>query len=151
MEDNAQVQYACLINNIDYSGYTPDQLIRYLATLIDLSSDLEKIEGTIKAIDIIEKTDTASMTSAQKAYFFYCVSNAWANKYHIERAISLDNKSQWEWDPLDIEKEIYYLHLSINEQGFEILHDQIRCNVFTNLANAYDLSLEMRNKAQKGD
>jgi len=138
MEDVAQMKYACLISNNDYSNYTPNQLIQYLAALIDLSFDLEKIEGTIKALDIIEQTDTASMTSGQKAYFFYCASNAWANKYHFERTTSPDNKSQWKWDPVDIEKEIYYLRSSINEQDFEILQDQFKCNVFTNLANAYD-------------
>lgn len=136
-EGNINSSYIHLLSVDDFSGFSPEELLSYLAQLIDLSFDLAKIEGINKALTLINSIDKGRMSSEQKAILYYYSANAWGNKYAIEHPGVSDNY-RWEWKQEELENAIFLLRSSINEEGFNNLDSSAKCNIYTNLGNAFD-------------
>ena len=137
LKENALSIYTRLMEVDTNIILTSDKLLPYLAQLIDSSFDLGKIEGILKALDIIEIVNVSQMKSEERANFYYCAANAWLDKYQIEYSNDQEKKSFWEFEP-EFEKIIFFLRSSINEEKFVNLDNQIKCSIYTNLANALD-------------
>ena len=135
---NTNFLYTDLMSVEDYSDLSPKAILSHLSQLIDVSLDLGKIEGINKALDFIDSVDINRMSSVQKAYFYYYTANAWCNKNAIEHPVVTD-KNRWERDLKDYEEAIYYLRSSIKEVGFIKLSSDVKCHIYTNLGNAFDI------------
>ena len=138
-EKNNQA-YQELLNWDNPEDLETNSLLENLSLLIDISLDSGKIEGTQKAIDIIDKLDLNTFSSKERALLYYFRANAWKNKFDLNQKSQSQNRKKtiWEWEPDELKKVIINLRLSIIEKDFNEINDIYKCNVFTNLANVFD-------------
>lgn len=105
-----------------------------LAKTIDQASDEKNIDAINRALEKIEKNNVEELSSKELARLYFLKANCYATK----RVISGDVKN-WSWEDENLEKEIYYLRLSISECNSIPIKDDysdLRYRVQTNLANA---------------
>lgn len=139
MDNNpSQSNYTELLSIIDSPEISQEELLSVLASLIDLSFDLRKIEGLLKALTVIETVDLQKLSSTQRSVFYYYAANANNNKYDLERKADDTDTNKWEFEPEDLKKTVRYLRLSIKEAGFDDLDNNAKCLIYTNLANVLD-------------
>ncbi|MEN6393041.1 MAG: LA2681 family HEPN domain-containing protein, partial [Anaerolineaceae bacterium] len=136
--ENDALNFQRLMSVDNFPEMSSTDLLSFLGQLIDLSFDLHEIDGLDKAIRIIDSIDNQKFTSEQRAIFYYFAANAWSNKYEIARKSNPANIKTWEFEPVELQKVVRYLRLSIKEEGLCSLNKIYRCNVFTNLANTFD-------------
>jgi hypothetical protein len=121
------------------------QSMKYLGVLIDLSLDLERVEGLEHAQSWAEDLSSREIAGREKSLLHYFRSNIWANIAYI-REISSGESGQdenvdmeiWKWERIESEKQIYHLRSALLEDGFHELSVFRQCQVLTNLANLYD-------------
>ncbi len=104
------------------------------ATAIDRAFDEEDIEAINQYISEIKIRLESDMPLLERAYFHFCYANCYSTKRYIE-----GNIKSWSWEDKYLEKEIYYLRLSLSECKKVPLEDDssdLRFRVQTNLANA---------------
>jgi hypothetical protein len=105
-----------------------------IAHLIDEASDNDDVDTINRALALIEKLKGKELSSHHLAQLYFFAANCHASI----RAILGENNS-WAWENGNLEKEIYYLRLSLlecNVTSFEDDLSDLRFRVRTNLANA---------------
>lgn len=109
--------------------------LNHLARLIDLAFDFKHVEGTIRALQVGEAISKRSLAPAQTAILNYYLSNAWANRRHLERTTAQD---EWKWEQPEIETQIIHLRRALGNDGFSELHPLRQCQIVTNLGNLFN-------------
>lgn len=106
----------------------------HISLLIDLAHDLERMDGTDKALELCDQLGLRQLTSVETTLLHYFRANAWNNNRHIKN----QNFAEiWSWEQPELEKELFYLRSAVViELGFESLDDTRKCQIFTNLGNA---------------
>ncbi len=128
--------YNQLISVENYSDLSIDQAIQHLGDLIDCSSDLQKLEGLEKAIELANEIQDKKLSSENLIYVHYFTANAWDSI----RQIKAPRKSEQgrKWEQIELEKGIFHLRSAINEKSFEDIDTLLMCNILTNYANCLD-------------
>ena len=108
--------------------------LNHVGMLIDISKDLGKVEGLQRAFQLSDELQKRQLSAGQRAILEYFSANACANL----RQISEGGKDRaWEWEQKEFEKEVIHLRRALHGEGFRELPIQRRCQILTNLANAY--------------
>lgn len=124
--------YADLLALEDPSGFSDDQALEALATLIDEAADRNDPIGTGKALAWCELLDTRDLNDERRATFDYFWANAWANRQHDRNQ---DRVAAWEWDHPELGAQLFRLRCAYQSPGFHELDVVRRCQIQTNLGN----------------
>lgn len=112
----------------------PDDAMSRVGELIDLSTDLEREEGLHKAIGWCEQLKTIAMSPSQQATLCYFEGNAWSAIRQLRHKVGGD---VWEWEQIELEKEIICLRLAMKAEGLPDFPPQRLCQIYTNLGNCF--------------
>jgi tetratricopeptide (TPR) repeat protein len=126
-------EYDKLLAVQDTSVLGVEKTIRAMGCLIDLSSDLGRIEGIAHAIKVLGNTQGQALTPTQKTILNYFLGNAWSAKRVLSRT---GTAAAWDWQQEELEKEIASFRIAIQSAREGGLPPALLCEVFTNLANA---------------
>jgi len=125
--------YKSLMDISDISALSTDQALNAMGKLVDVSTDLQRIEGLERAKDQLNKLLTAKLTFTQQSIAHYFLGNAWSFLRTLKRK---ESDLVWDWEQEELEQEITHFRLAIRgatESGFPAMH---LCQIYTNLGNA---------------
>lgn len=123
------------------------QSVEHLGILIDLSLDLECVEGLMYAQGWVKELWSRELTGQQRALLHYFSSNIWANILSLGRGANqkeagsdeeVVRQEVWSWEKPELEKQIFHLRAALLEDEFSKLSEFRQCQILTNLANLYD-------------
>lgn len=117
------------------SKFTNIKALSIFADMVDYSGDTGSLELTDLILDWFIELANRKLTDKQRVNLYYCVSNLWANRYNIKRSVRQD---LWDWEQCELQNQIIYLRKAIVSAGFVHIPKQRKCEIYTNLANAYD-------------
>jgi tetratricopeptide (TPR) repeat protein len=129
---NLESEFQALLQIERIDDLDAEAALNHLARLIDLAFDFKHVEGTKHALHVGEAISKRTLSSAQSAILNYYLSNAWANRRHLERSTDQD---EWKWEQPKIETQIIHLRRALGSDGFEELHPFRQCQMLTNLGN----------------
>ncbi len=125
-----------LLNTNTYYKIPKIKALDHFGKLIDCSFYNNSIKGLQKAINLSEELAHKRLSSKERSMFHYFLSVAYGDLLSIKyRKLK---HFPWKWQKEEFEKEIINLRLAIMENGFELLSDEYRCRIFTNLGNLFD-------------
>lgn len=130
---NAELDTYSQLRNL--SEFTDITALSIFATMVDYAGDIGSLELTVLVSDWFIELESRNLTEAQRVNLFYCVSNLWAIRYQLEIQ---NTQGSWDWEQSELQNQIIYLRKAIVSESFAHLPKQRKCEIFTNLANAYD-------------
>lgn len=113
----------------------PQDQVNALGELFDQSLDRNSLAGIEHGIALASTIDFEKLSPHQQVLFHYCLSNAWATKRIL---INQAREKTWEFNMLELSKEIYHLRKAISLEGFQTIDEYRRCQIYTNLGNTFD-------------
>lgn len=111
-----------------------DDAISRVGDLIDLSTDLKRKEGLHRAIDWCGQLKAIALSISQQATLCYFEGNAWSAIRQLRHKAGGD---VWEWEQVELEKEIICLRLATRAAGVPNFPSQRLCQIYTNLGNCF--------------
>jgi hypothetical protein len=112
-----------------------DTQLDELAVIIDHACDTGDEEDLCLIISINEDYVERVSESVVKARLYYLLANAWAGLQVIRYKV--DEKSVWNYEQQEINKQIIYLRKAKQEKDFLLLNEEYQLSVLTNLANIF--------------
>ncbi len=109
-----------------------DPALGRIAALVNLSDDLKKVEGAIRALEWSDTLEARGVSAAVLAVLDYFRSNAWAARAAIRNA---NAALTWTWEQPEIAQQVLLLRKALNNPAFDDLPDLYRCQIPTNLGN----------------
>lgn len=113
-------------------GLSNKALLTNIGRLIDLSGDLQRDDGTARALEWCEMLERRSPSNREVTLLDYFRANAWHNR---QRDSHRDTGAAWSWEQPELQKQAFYLRRAVTHAGFDELHPLRRCQILTNLAN----------------
>jgi len=104
-----------------------------IGLLIDLAGDLQRDEGTARALQWVDELLERRLRPSQRALIEYFRANAWGNRQTQRHRA--DQPYIWAWEQPELQKQIRHLRLALTHAGFTQLSRMRRCQVATNLGN----------------
>src|SRR5215813_12035388 len=131
-DDNRESMFDRLIASQGPAGLSAAKALEQIGLLIDLSGDLEREEGTVRALQWADQLERASLSPSDTALLAYFRGNAWANR---QKARHSDHAPVWAWEQPELQQQLLHLRRAVQHEGFRELPDLRQCQIFTNLAN----------------
>lgn len=131
MDDNIAT-YKLLMSVENLADLATEAALEHIGLLTDLSLDLQKPEGTERAIRLSEELQQRQLAAGQLATLHYFLANAWDNLRFLSKS---SGEQVWNWEQQEAEMEIFHLRSALKEEGFCELSKERQCQVLTNLAN----------------
>lgn len=100
--------------------------LEQVGLLIDLSGDLDREDGTARALMWIEELERRSLFAADAALLKYFRGNAWANRRKT---------AVWAWEQPELQQQLLQYRGAVQHEGFGELPELRQCQIVTNLAN----------------
>lgn len=126
-------EYATLMTVHTVEGLDADAALRIIGRLTDLSLDCGGIDGIRRAISLGQELQGRELSPSEQSTLHYFLANAYANLSRISRT----DGDVWNWEQDHTEKEIMHLRLSLQGRGFAQVPEVRRCQILTNLGNAF--------------
>jgi tetratricopeptide (TPR) repeat protein len=127
--------YESLMSSEGLSKLPVSECLVRSGQLVDLSMDLQRMEGLTRAVALLEELRGRELQPQQSATCQYFLANAWSNVGRLSKA-STDRV--WEWEQPELEKEIVHLRQAIQVDPASRLPDDLACHILTSLGNAMD-------------
>lgn len=127
-------------NEYKYFGYgslsdlDQEEQIDSLGQLVDLSFDLNRIDGVEKAIALSKTINTEKLTSANYILYHYDLANAWNVLRKLKRAFTQDD---WLFEQVEISNEIINSRIALNHPDFKQIQVERQCQILTNLGSLF--------------
>jgi len=130
--EDPQHTYESLLAMESLEDLADDGALERIGVLIDLSSDLRRLEGLKHAVRLSEELQRREgLAPGLRATSDYFLANAWSGM----RVVS-GGASSLDLEQPHLEKEVLYLRRALaNEEGVEELPAQRLCQILTNLGN----------------
>lgn len=129
----AEQLYLKLIAKNNYLEMPIYTSIELLAQLIDLASDLGKVEGVKIAIDYLNQILNSEVELIDAKYIYYLIGTAYSNLQKIDMAAG---GNHFEWNNEYAEKEIINLRLAYHETDHLDIPIERKCQIYSNLGAA---------------
>lgn len=133
--ENSHLEYESLISRETLKNLDIDSALSHLGDLIDLSLDLQKIEGLEKSIKLSEELFSSNLNKKDLCILHYFIGNAWSA---IKTLKIGKNNENIQWENEEIENNIIHLRMALTGEGFNDLNNGIKCVILTNLGNSMD-------------
>lgn len=127
--------YESLMSLDDLNTLRVDQCLVHIGQLVDISTDLERIEGLKRAVTLLEDLQQRSLTGEERATSHYFLANAWSS---IGTLSEVGTDQAWQWERDELEKELIQLRLAVWGEAPSLLRPERLCEILTNLGNAMD-------------
>lgn len=108
------------------------ELLANIGSLIDFSDDLQREDGTARALEWCEILERRNPLTQDFLLLEYFRANAWGNR---QRYSHRDTDAAWSWEQPELQKQVFHLRRVVNHPGFDEFHSLRRCQVLTNLGN----------------
>jgi hypothetical protein len=106
--------------------------LKRIGLLVDLAGDLDRDDGTARALKWCDVLSKRKLTDQQSALLEYFRANAWANR---QRGKHRDPEAVWQWEQPELQQQIFHLRRAAQLPGFDKLPALRRCQILTNLGN----------------
>jgi len=116
----------------DLKGLSDEKALYNVGVLIDISLDIKKTEGLKHALELSKELRKRKLTPEQSCALHYFQANTWSNLKELSRK---GKDEAWEWEQIEIEKEIFHYRSALLSEGFRKQTKTIKCRILTNLAN----------------
>lgn len=130
--ENPETTYVSLISKENLVGLTTEDALSHIGRVVDISFDVNKIEGLKLAIKLSEELQKRSLSPGQLATSHYFLANAWAN---LKLLLRRGKDRSWDWEQEEAEKELIHLRRALNKEGLLELSNERACEILTNLGN----------------
>ncbi len=127
--------YAHLMSISDITDIDNDRALALVGQLADVSLDLKETVGLERAIALIGQIRARDLTPEQSTTLCYFAGNAWSNLRTLRRTT---REAAWAWEQDELENEILNLRQAARRGQIEAVVDERRCQILTNLGNAFD-------------
>ncbi|MHC4406497.1 MAG: hypothetical protein ACYTG0_43280, partial [Planctomycetota bacterium] len=128
----AEERYRSLMEFQITDSVSVQDALENIGLLIDLASDLGRLDGTRRGIVLAEECLERQPTAAEAALLHYFSANAWA---HV-RANSRQNvDADWDWEQPEAENELVHLRRALWTEGYLELPPIRQCQIATNFGN----------------
>jgi hypothetical protein len=129
---DSERQFDELMARTGIEGLAAKSAFQLVGTLIDLSFDLKRSDGTNRAFQWCEDLSKRKISNSEAALLEYFRANAWSNR---QREKGRTRSSVWTWEQPELQHQIFHLRRAIQLPGFAKFSALRRCQVYTNLAN----------------
>jgi hypothetical protein len=116
-----------------FDGLSTKEALHRIGSLIDLSGDLKREDGTARALEYVDQLLKRKLRPPQLALLDYFRANAWNNRQIIKHRA--DQPYVWAWEQPELQHQIRHLRQARTHAGFRQLSALRRCQIMTNLAN----------------
>ena len=89
--------------------------LRRIGSLVDLAGDLDKEDGTARALEWCDELSRRKLTKRQEALLDYFRANAWANR---QRSKHHNVDAAWQWDQPELQQQVLHLRRALQSAGF---------------------------------
>lgn len=104
----------------------------HIGHLIDLSADLEREDGAVRALEWADELERRGIPERSKPVAAYFRANAWAVRYGCRQK---ERTAAWAWQQPELEREIFHLRAAARHPAAEGLGAIRQCQIWTNLGN----------------
>jgi tetratricopeptide (TPR) repeat protein len=113
-------------------GLDDKSALDHIAQLIDISSNLNRIDGLDSALILCDEFIKRPSIEHAKPIIHFFIANIWAARRYHKR----DSPEAWEWEQPELEKELYHLRSAVRLESFDGLDKIRQCQILTNVGNA---------------
>src|ERR1700754_2113764 len=111
-----------------------DEQIDSLGQLVDLSFDLNRIDGVEKAIALSQTIEKEKLNDNNFIILHYDLANAWNVLRKLKRAFT---KEDWLFEQDELNNEIINSRIALNHPGFKNIQPERQCQILTNLGSLF--------------
>lgn len=116
------------------SHLAQDEQIDALGQLVDLSFDLNRIDGVEKAISLSKTIQKENLSAINFIVFHYDLANAWNVLRKLRRAFT---KEDWLFEQDELNNEIINSRIALNHPRFKDIQLERQCQILTNLGSLF--------------
>jgi tetratricopeptide (TPR) repeat protein len=117
---------------VDIAVLPDREALDHAGLLIDVSADAQAPTGTDRALALLDEIQARSLAPDIAALVHYFRANAWET-----RRLGNAARDIWSWEQPEIQMPILELRRAVVHEGFGDLDGVRRCQILTNLANAF--------------
>jgi hypothetical protein len=130
-EDTTKYLERLLATN-DIAAIAIEKALQRTALLVDLSSQLDRPEGTQLALQWCDRLESSALTPGQRSLLEFYRANAWDD----ERKRKYDAANYaWAWEQPELRSQLLSLRRAANAEGLTELKPIERAQILTNLGN----------------
>jgi len=131
--ETLQGSYQQLMQVDDISSLSIDAVFELAGSLIDISGDIQAVDGLDKAVSWLEDVSRRDCSPSQTAIMHYFWANAWENRH----LLSLSKPDEvWAWEQEELFQEIIHLRYAVQYSSqADDLSSELMCRIYTNLGN----------------
>jgi hypothetical protein len=111
-----------------------DEQVDSLGQLVDLSFDLNRIDGVEKAIALSTTIEKDKLSPTNYIVFHYDLANAWNVLRKLKRAFTPED---WLFEQEEINNEIINSRIALNHPDFKTIQLERQCQILTNLGSLF--------------
>lgn len=104
-----------------------------IGKLIDEACDNRSSQDLDRALDLLGKLETRSLSAECAVLVHYFRANAWACRESMQM-----KGDEWTWERPETQEQILELRRAVRHEGFQQLPAVRQCQILTNLANLLD-------------
>jgi hypothetical protein len=134
MNETTKQIFQRLITVSTVSDLDPKEALLHIGKLIDVSGDLAQEFGWAQALRLCDDLEPR-LSSSERVVLHYFRGNASAGRHALKWSGGSD---RWVWEMPEIGDEILHLRRALQEPDFPTIEPERRCQIFTNLANAFN-------------
>ena len=116
-----------LMMRTSLDGIETKRQFEWIGTLIDLSGDLGREDGNVRALEWCDELEKSRLTDRQKSLLEYFRANTWANRQR--GAYRGGEDAVWQWVQPELEHQVYHLRSASRAAGFDKLAVLRRCQI----------------------
>jgi len=133
---STEERYRSLMEFRITDGVSTAEAQKHIGLLIDLASDLGRPEGARRGIQLAEECLGRQLKADEAVLWHYFLGNAWAS---LRASSRHGSDTQWDWEQLEIEKELFHLRRALMADGYRELPPVRQCQIATNFGNVLSL------------
>lgn len=111
-----------------------EEQIDSLGQLVDLSFDLNRIDGVEKALQLSATIDKDKLTPPNYIVYHYDLANAWGILRKLKRGFT---EEDWLFEQEELNNEIINSRIALNHPKFDTLQPERQSQILTNLGNLF--------------
>jgi hypothetical protein len=121
-----------LMERESLEGLPDEPAMQWAGSLIDVSTDLGREDGIIRALQWCDELARRPLRNAESALVEYFRANAWAARQELKHR---EKTALWNWEQPEVQEQILYLRRAMRHPGYGELDVIRRCQIQTNLGN----------------
>lgn len=119
---------------IKTEGLKESETLELIGNLFDQSMDDNDVRGIDRGLELASTIQPENLSNEENILFNYFLANGWESKRYFNNSIENNN---WDFEQQELSKELFHLRKCLTIEGFDTIHPERQCQIYTNLGNQF--------------